>query len=495
MDERSLLDGSSDWVVAHEIAHQWWGDMVTCRDWSHLWLNEGFACFAEALWDEHANGPDEYARNLFEKAAEAIHDGKSRPVMDRRYPFPGSMADGRSYPKGAWILHMLRNRLGDEGFWRGIQRYATEHNFESVETFDLRRSLERATGRNLERFFYDWLERPGNPELEIATEYLPESHQVRIIAKQLQKEEAFHIPLKLVLHARGETEPTVVDEQMTTKEMIKMVPLPGQLSRIDVDPDQAVLATIKETKSCDLWRTQLIEGPTVPLRIRAVGHFAEIPTDENRQLLAEAFSGEKYWGIQVKLAKALGSVRGNAARNALLSGLRHSDARVRRACVEQLGEFAGEETVASALKGLLQRGDPSYAVEAKALVAYAKMRQKDAVTLIKPWLSQPSHNDRLAMAALSALGITGDQTAFQSLLEWTEPSHSFDARFAAREALVLLAKNQQLTEEQSQQVVANLRLAKEQSEGSDRERIDDMIKQTSQKTGATAKTNSAAKSP
>ena len=170
-------------------------------------------------------------------------------------------------------------------------------------------------------------------------------------------------------------------------------------------------------------------------------------------------------------------------------GLRNSDARVRRVCVEELGKFAGEATVVSTLKELLQRGDPSYAVQAKALVAYAKMGQKDAVTLIKPWLSQPSHDDKLAIAALSALGIAGDQTAFQLLLEWTEPSHSFDARFAAREALVLLGMNQHLTEEQSQQVVANLRLAREQSEGSDRERIDDMIKRTLQKTGATAKPN------
>jgi aminopeptidase N len=364
-----------------------------------------------------------------------------------------------------------------------------------VETFDLRRSLERATGRNLERFFYDWLERPGNPELEVATEYFPESHQVRIVAKQIQKEEAFHIPIKLVLHSSCQSQPTVVEEQMTTKEMIKIVPLSDQLRRIDVDPDQAVLATIKETKSGDLWRAQLFEGPTVPLRIRALGHFAQILTDENRQLLAEAFSGEKFWGVQVELAKALGGARGNVARDSLLKGLRHSDARVRRVCVEQLGEFAGEGTVVSALKELLERGDPSYAVEAKALVAYAKMKQKDAVVLIKRWLSQPSHNDNLAIAALSALGIAGDSTAFQSLLEWTEPSHSFDARFAAREALVLLGTNQQLTKEQSQQVVENLRSAREQSEGSDRERIDDMIKRTLQKTSATAKTKSAGKMP
>jgi hypothetical protein len=143
----------------------------------------------------------------------------------------------------------------------------------------------------------------------------------------------------------------------------------------------------------------------------------------------------------------------------------------------------------------LERGDPSYDVEAKALIAYAKMRQKDAVPLIKPWLSRPSHNDKLAIAALSALGIAGDSTAFQSLLEWTEPGRSFDARFVAREVLVLLGNNQQLTKEQSQQVVENLRLAREQSEGSDRERIDDMIKRTLQKTSATAETKSAGKMP
>ena len=121
LDQRSLLDRTSESIVSHELAHQWWGDMVTCRDWSHTWLNEGFASYAEALWDEHARGRDDYAYNMDRKAARAIAGGKERPVMDLHYVDSQSMFDDRSYPKGAWMVHMLRNRLGDDAFWKGLQ--------------------------------------------------------------------------------------------------------------------------------------------------------------------------------------------------------------------------------------------------------------------------------------------------------------------------------------------------------------------------------------
>src|SRR5438067_1319701 len=160
-DERSLLDSSPDWLIAHELAHQWWGDLVTCRSWSHLWLNEGFASYAEALWAEHSEGADAYAYDMLHKSRGAISGGRSRPIIDRRYPNPDSMFDGRAYPKGAFLLHMLRRQLGEEAFWRSIKSYATEYQFQSVETSDFRKVLERETGRDLERFFYDWAERSG----------------------------------------------------------------------------------------------------------------------------------------------------------------------------------------------------------------------------------------------------------------------------------------------------------------------------------------------
>jgi aminopeptidase N len=454
-DERSLLDGSSESIVSHELAHQWWGDMVTCRDWSHLWLNEGFASYAEALWDEHSKGADEYAYNMYQKAGGAIAGGKTRPVNDRRYPTPDSMFDARSYPKGAWVLHMLRNRLGEEPFWKGIQRYGKLNQFQSAETADFRFAMERTTGRDLERFFYDWLERPGSPELEITTEYLPDSQTAKIAIKQAQAAEPFQFPLKLVLHCSGASQPTVVEEQMTDKELNLRIPLPGTLLRVDVDPDQAVLASIKETKSRDLWRAQLLESPSIPARIRATQYFAKNKTDEDRALLAQAFTKETFWGVKTELASALGDAGGDLSRDALLTGLKDSNARVRRACVTSLGKFPGDTKVSAAMKEIMTAGDPSYAVQNAALNSYAKLGQKDAVALITPWLAKPSYGDAYQRGALTALGSTEDPSTLETLLEWTAPGKPRTSRMAAQGALALLAKSKRLTDAQRQKILKN----------------------------------------
>jgi aminopeptidase N len=455
-DQRSLLDRTAEGIVSHELAHQWFGDMVTCRDWSHTWLNEGFASYAEALWDEHSRGRDEYAFNMHGKAKRAIQAGKERPVLDRRYPNAQSMFDDRSYPKGAWIVHMLRHRLGDEAFWKGIKRYATEHQFKSVETFDLRRSLERATGRDLERFFYDWVERPGNPDLEVASEYVPDSGQARLTIKQTQAGEPFEFPLKLVLTCAGAKEPVVLDEMMTDKELNIRLPLPGPLERIDVDPDQAILTELKETKVQALWRAQLLESPSVPARLRAAQHFAQSKATEDHELLARALPQERFWGVKVELATALGTVKGTVAKQALVKGLKETDARVRKACIDALGKLGPDAEIATTLKDMLGKGDPSYAVEGAALAAYARQGQKDAVAVITPWLAKSSHQDTLADAALMALGATEDPAVLDTLLSWTKPEKPRSRRAAALRGLSQLAKSKTLKDEQRKEIVKTL---------------------------------------
>ena len=453
LDKRSLLDRTSESIVSHELAHQWWGDMVTCRDWSHTWLNEGFASYVEALWDEHARGRDEYAYNMYRKAARAIAGGKDRPVMDLHYPDPQSMFDDRAYPKGAWVVHMLRNRLGDDAFWKGIQRYGTENQFHSVETMDLRRCLERTAGRDLERFFYDWLERAGNPDLAVTTEYLPDVQQARLTIKQTQAGEPFEFPLKIVLTCAGAKEPIVLEQTMAEKELNLRIPLPGSLERVDVDPDQAVLTALKETKSRALWRAQLLEAPNVPARLRATQHFAQSKADEDHELLAQAFAKEKFWGVKIELATAMGTAKGMACRQALLQGLHDSDARVRKASLDGLAKFDRDAAIAATVKEILQKGDPSYAVEGAALAAYAKHAPKEAVAVITPWISKPSHQDVLASAALAALGATEDPAVLNTLLGWTEAAKPRILRAAALRGLAQLAKSKSLSDGQRQQIV------------------------------------------
>src|SRR5262249_14909607 len=158
-----------------------------------------------------------------------------------------------------------------------------------------------------------------------------------------------------------------------------------------VDPDYTILAEINETKDPDLWRAQLLEGSNVPARIRAAKHAAKEKTDGNRQLLAQAFAGEKFWGVRVELAGLLGGAGGDVGRDALLEGMADSDARVRRACLDQLYRFKSDAKAVEAVRGVLKTGDRSYAVESAALRVYAQLDQKDTAALVEPWLSRPSH--------------------------------------------------------------------------------------------------------
>ena len=140
-DERARLDFSSDGLVAHELAHQWFGDLLTCRDWAHTWLNEGFATYFEALWAEHHLGRDEFLLNMSRKANSARNGGKKLPIVHRGYTGAWQQFDSRAYPKGAWVLHMIRSRLGDEMWWKSIYNYTSTHAHQTVETTDLRKSI------------------------------------------------------------------------------------------------------------------------------------------------------------------------------------------------------------------------------------------------------------------------------------------------------------------------------------------------------------------
>jgi aminopeptidase N len=452
-DRRSLLDGSPDAIVAHELAHQWWGDLVTCRDWAHIWLNEGFASYMEAVWAEHDRGADEYAYAMYQKGRSAVGGGKDRPVVDRRYPSTTNMFDARAYPKGAFILHMLRQRLGDDVFWKCLARHGKEHRLQSVETSDFRKTLEQETGRSLERFFYDWTERPGSPILEVGTEYLPEARLARVTVKQTQAGEPFQFPLALAFRCVGSDKEVVQEQDIAEKEQVLYVPLPGRPVLVEVDPRQAVLGEIKETKGRDLWLAQLRRAG-VAGRIRAAQHFGQSKVPQDREALAQALPAEKFWGVQSEVAAALAESGGDVCRDALLAGLRLENARARRACAQQLGKFHRDAKVAAALKDLLAKDDPSWGVQSAALTAYGRLEQPDAVAVLLPWLAKASHNDTLRVAALSGLGETRDLAALDALLTWAKRGKPMECRTAALGALARLALTANPSDDQRQKVVS-----------------------------------------
>ena len=363
------------------------------------------------------------------------------------------MFDGRSYPKGAWVLHMLRNRLGDDAFFKGIRQYGIDFKFQTVETSDFSRSLERTTGRDLERFFYDWLERPGHPDLDITTTFNAETRQVQLIIKQTQTMDPYHIPVKAVLYCKGIAEPVVLEEEMKERELKLSATLPAALERLEFDPDQAVLATFKETKSRELWKDQLLHGSTVPQRLRAILHFRDSKDVADKQLLLDAYRQEKQHDVKLQLGNAVGNGKLPAGRDALLEGLKSKEALIRHNSLQNLGKYPQDETIVAAVREIMLKGDPSYAVEGTAVRTYAKLGQKDAVALITPWLKKPSHQNTLMSYAVNALGELADPTTIETLIEYTAPGKPRNCRNFAERAIVNMVKNKKLSDEQTKLVL------------------------------------------
>ncbi|HXK16153.1 MAG TPA: M1 family metallopeptidase, partial [Polyangiaceae bacterium] len=188
LDERAALDVSSCDLVAHELAHQWFGDYVTCRDWSHAWLNEGFATFCEHLEREQRLGRDEYDYGVAGDVETYLGEAGGRyqrPIVCRDYAEPIDLFDRHLYEKGGLVLHMLRRELTDAVFFEGVARYLGRHAFGIVETNDLMRAFEEVAGRSLERFFDHWVYRPGHPELSVKVSY--DDGLLSVSLKQAQK--------------------------------------------------------------------------------------------------------------------------------------------------------------------------------------------------------------------------------------------------------------------------------------------------------------------
>jgi aminopeptidase N len=188
-DQQSLL--------AHEIAHQWFGNMATEKAYPHLWLSEGFATYFEMLYGEKKDGMEEAAsvRESKRKRIIAFVKNFKQPVVDSVSPTM-DLLNPNSYQKGGWILYMLRRELGDSAFHKGIQTYYTTYAGKNADTRDLQHVLENVSGKDLSVFFQQWLYTPGIPQLDIQWKYDRASGNVDITVKQLQKD-LYQFPLEL----------------------------------------------------------------------------------------------------------------------------------------------------------------------------------------------------------------------------------------------------------------------------------------------------------
>jgi len=412
-DARAHLDFSSDPLVAHELAHQWFGDLLTCRDWSHAWLNEGFATYFEAIWREADLGEDEYLYHIFECVEEYIRedaDRYRRPIVCNTYISPIEIFDRHLYEKGAAVLHMLRGDLGDARFWRAIRHYVERNAQRNVETIDFIRAIEEATGRNMRAFFDQWVFRGGHPELEVGYAWDAARKVATVTVDQKQpiddEHPAFRFDVEVVFSDGAERHVRAgIERQHETI----TVPLEFEPKLVRFDPGAFVLCSAVYKVGVDAAAAILRKDADVVAQIRAARELAKDGSAAAREALRGAFAGHTFWGVLVKTAIAVGETHAPWARAMLVEAVGHAHPKVRRAVAVALGNFRHPDA-ASALIAPAQN-DASYFVRSAALTALGKTRDPRAFDVLSAAVKQTTWNGTVESGAVRGLAELSDARA------------------------------------------------------------------------------------
>ncbi|HWT01794.1 MAG TPA: DUF3458 domain-containing protein [Pyrinomonadaceae bacterium] len=288
---------STENLISHELAHSWFGNLVTCRDWSELWLNEGFATFMEAVFREHDAGHDAYLDEMRSNTALYFLEDLARhrrPLVFDRYRSPLDLFDTTVYKKGAVVLHMLRETVGDELFWKALHRYLEENKFKPVTTADLRRVFEETTGQRLDWFFDQWVYKAGFPELRVRSFYNAQTRKLTLEVTQTQGQEAmtplvFRLPMEIELATQSGTRTERVE--ITERTQRFTFQLDGKPLMVRFDKGMRLLKMINFPQPASMLKYQLAHSSDMIGRVEAAEALARLnrhlPASEQVERLAE----------------------------------------------------------------------------------------------------------------------------------------------------------------------------------------------------------------
>ena len=408
---------SSQGLVAHELVHQWFGDYVTCKDWSHLWLNEGFAVYYEDLYDRHKNGTDSFLCGLYQGARRIVsRDASAKPIVDRTYADADEQFDYRSYGKAGWVLHMLRHQLGERLFRRIIQTYLERHALGVVVSEDLRSVIEELSGRPFDRFFDQWLYHAGCPELEVSYTWDTEDKLAKVTVKQVQELDnaagPFYLPTKLRFWIDGW--PSDRDILIEGRQHDFYFPLRSEPEIVRFDPELTLLAKVTFDKPRKMLYAQLDNKLDVVGRLRAIDDLEKKKDKQTIAKLKETLSNDSFYAVRREAAAALSHIHSDEAFTALTESMDQSDARVRRSVVELVGGFYRPESRTRMLDVLENEQNPEIvAVALRALGCFHGPETRE--TLIR-YLRSDSFRHELAEAAVDGIRKLDDPALIEPLM-------------------------------------------------------------------------------
>ena len=443
LDKKATKDYSSDPLISHELAHMWYGDLLTCRDWSHGWLNESFATYMEMLWDERFLGVDEYRRGAIENTELYVEERYRRPIVTNVFNEPIDIFDRHLYEKGSVVLHTLRGVLGDDQFFRSIQRYTRDNQERSVITQDLVNAIAAETGRNLEWFFDQWVYRPGHPEFKVGWSWDDDARLATVSVKQTQGTDdgtpaVFRAPLTIDFR-KGRAKPVAFKVEVNQREQTFVFPLAAKPDLCRFDPYNWVLKELDFEKSSGELRLQLRDDDDIAGRQRAATGLGKKGGADAVGALEAAVTADKHWSVQAAAAKALGVARTSAARAALLRSLAVRHPKARRAVVAALGEFKGDEAVFAALVPLAKR-DPSYFVESEANKSIGKLRLPGSMDVLKASIRRGSYREIVRQGCIHGFVELREEAGLEEILAAAKYGSPPQARQVAIGALARLGQ-------------------------------------------------------
>jgi len=443
-DARARLDNSPVSLIAHELAHQWWGDVVTCKDWRHLWLNESFASYFDPLYHEYLLGRDEFDYQMYSAQQQGI-------VVDKRLgrkPIVSVGSYGENvYPRGASVLHMLRFVLGEELFWKALRHYITKHQYQSVETRDFQVAIEEATGQNLYWFFDQWIYKAGYPVFDVSYRWNDSSKTLALRATQVQAMDSltgvFRSPVDIEISTSAGQ--VVHRVNILTRDTLFTLAAPARPDLVIFDRGNWLLKTVNYSRDGSEWLFQAERAANPVDRVRAVQRLVElqdsVPGVSTLQRLA---ASDRFWGVRQEAVVALGKIRStddsvrNRIQRALIAAAGDVRSSVRAAAVSQLSRFRNSD-VTQTLHSTLK--DSSYNVVAASLRALSKADSAHALPTLLSNLSTPSQGSVIANAALGSLPALDSTKAIAAALDKVRYGQPSSTRFTAMGILGRYARN------------------------------------------------------
>jgi aminopeptidase N len=428
-------------LISHELAHHWFGNTLTCRNLSFIWLNESLASYLMMLWDEESAGKDLLGLDLvFAKRQYFDYVRREhviRPLEHHYFDDANAIYNTEhTYLKGAAVLHMLRKVLGDENFFRAMSYYLHKHEFENVESHDLKIAIEEAVGKNLEWFFGDWITGGGgHPVLEVGYQFLPErkvlSLTVAQVQPQIEGQDLFTLPGHVTITTSARTWKEKIWIDAASESFI--LPCDEKPLMVSFDGEGELVAELRFDKEAEELAYQAVHD-ALPGRMWAMNEMAtRYPTAPlTVKTFSEIIASNSFWGVRAEAALLLGKVRTSAAEGAATQALRASDYQVRKSAVlalAQMGTASAEQKLRQVIKS-----DANHDVVATAIVALAQANPKLEADFIQAQMSRSSWNDEIKIAGLRAWQRLAHPNLVATIKPYTEDRYNqgvVEAAFSA----------------------------------------------------------------